>query len=448
MPTPPESEPSTTPEPAPNAAEALRARLRAMATAEQSKREAAPAPAKPDDALGSSGLWDAPKPQVEEPISPFLIPIDEEPLRPHERVQVEPVRPAALPKARVVAMPAPTDEPKEEDERVSLEAHVETVLTLLRTNELDEAIAKQDTPTLDAPSAVVRTRWQLTKELVGVAKSLPPRVVQVIATAIGRDNLEGAKGELTLFRQQNAAAAKEADVVLRTRAKSIQRGVAGALYVEPPVYTPPAQFTPTPSYESPRSSGANLWWIGVVVVLGIIRIAVRTSSHSSYDYSYQPSYSSSYEDYQRTAALMEAMEKNRQEAAAAVPAIVPASPYEEPAEFYRDASQEQLVDEIERSLFVMRENDWLSDQQSEKMTSFWVTSPFYTECTEARSTLKAFEKEKMLKGDDMALAKRHVKAVRTRVDTLCPATKKAAKKKAKPVEKMELTDTPPTVEAN
>ena len=446
MPTPPESEPSAPPEPAPNAAEALRARLRAMATAEQSKREAQAPAAKPD-AMESSGLWDAPKPQVEEPISPFLIPIDE-PLRPHERVQVEPVRPAALPKARVVAMPA--DEPKVEDERVSLEAHVETVLTLLRTNELDEAIAKQDTPTFDAPSPVVRTRWQLTKELVGVAKSLPPRVVQVLATAIGRDNLEGAKGELTLFRQQNAGPAKEADVVLRTRAKGIQRGVAGALYVEPAVYTPPAQFTPTPSYESPRSSGANLWWIAVVVVLGIIRIAVRTSSHSSYDYdyNYSPSYSSSYDDYQRAAALMEAMEKNRQEAVAAEPAIVPAGAYEEPVEFDKNASQEQLSSEIERSLFVMRENDWLSDAQSEKLTSFWVTSPFYTECTEARTTLKAFEKEKMLKGDDVALAKRHIKAIRTRIDTLCPAKKAATKKKAKPAaEKMELTDTPP-VEAN
>jgi hypothetical protein len=359
---------------------------------------------------------------------------------------VQKVRAAELPKARVVAMPA--EEPKPEDDRVTLEAHTEAMLTLLRTDEVDEAIAMQDTPTHDAPSPTIRTRWQLTKELIGVAKSLPPRVTQVIATAIGRDNLEGAKGELTLFRQQQPGPAKDADVVLRTRAKSIQRGVAGALYVEPTVYTPPAQFNPQPNYESPKSSGgaANLWWIGIVVVLGIIRISMRTNSSSyDYDYSYTPSYdySSSYSDYQRTQALLEEMERNRQEAAAAVPAVVPAGEFEEPVDFDRDASQEQLVDEIERSLFVLRENEWLTDDQAEKMTDLWVTSPYYTECTEARTAMKTLEKSKWGKGDK-SLAKRHIKAVRTRVDKLCPATTKKATKKAAPkVESMELTESPP-----
>lgn len=445
MPTPPESEGA--PKPAVTPAEALRARLRAVAEAEQSKREQEPpAPVAAPPSTGSSGLWEAPRPQVEEPISPFLIPINEEPLRPHERVEVAKVKPAAeLPKARVVAMPAEEPKPEPEQDRVSLAAHVETLLTLLRTDEIDEAIAMQDTPTHDAPDATVRTRWHLTKELIGVAKSLPPRVLQVIATAIGRDNLEGAKGELTLFRQQNPGPAKEADIVLRTRAKSIQRGIAGALYVEPPVYQPPPAFTP--NYESPKSSsGANFWWIGIVVVLGIIRIAVRTSSHNSYDYdySYTPSYnySSSYDDYAKTQALLDQIEKERQAAAVAMPAIVPASPYEEPADFDKNASQEQLVDEIERSLFVLRENGWLTDAQSEKMTDFWVTSPYYTLCTDARTAMKGWEKLKM--SDELPLAKRHIKAVRTRLDTLCPATKKkkAAAKKPKPVE-MELSDSPP-----
>ena len=436
MPTPPDSEsPDATPETS-TPADALRARLRSVAQAEQSKRE--------PEATGSSGLWEAPKAVVEEPISPFLIPVNEEPLRPHERVEVQKVRAAELPKARVVAMPA--EEPKPEENRVSLEAHTEAMLTLLRTDEVDEAIAKQDTPTFDAPSQAIRTRWQLTKELIGVAKSLPPRVLQVLATAIGRDNLENAKGELVAFRVQSPVPAREADVVLRTRAKGIQRGVAGALYVEPIVFQPnnPPAFTPT--YDSPRSSGANLWWIGIVVVLGIIRIAVRTSSHSSYDYdySYRPStdYNSSYDNYQRTAELLEEMERNRQPAEAE-PAVVPASPYEEPIDFDRNASEEQMATEIERSLFVLRENEWLTDAQSEAMTSFWVTSPYYTECADARSAMKAFEKEKMLRGEDTALAKRHIKAVRTRLDKMCPASKKAAKKKPKPAE-MELTDTPPT----
>lgn len=426
-----------------NAAEALRARLRAVAQAEQTKRETPPAP-RPEP-TGSSGLWEAPKPQVEEPISQFLIPVEQEQLRPHERVDVPKVRPVELPKARVVAIPA--EEPPPEVHRVPLEQHIETLLTLLRTDEIDEAIAQQDAPTRDSGDGTIRARWHLTKELLGVAKSLPPRVLHVIATAIGRDNLEGAKGELTLFRQQNPGPAREADVVLRTRAKGIQRGVAGALYVEPIVYTPPAQFNVQPNYESPKSSGAaNLWWIGIVVVLAIVRIAARSSSSSSYDYNYNytPSYSSY--DYQQAAALLEEMERTR-EAAVAMPVIESANPYEEPADFDKEASQEQLVDEIERSLYVLRENGWLTDAQSEKMTELWVTSPYYTECTDARTAMRAWEKLKM--SDELPLAKRHVKAVRQRIDTLCPASKKGQKKtraKAKP-EKMELTDTPPTVEA-
>lgn len=426
-----------------NAAEALRARLRAVAQAEQTKREAEPPPAPKPETTGSSGLWEAPKAHVEEPISQFLIPVNEEPLRPHERVEVPKVRPAVaaeLPKARVVSIPA--EEPPAEIHRVPLEQHIETLLTLLRTEEIDEAIAQQDAPTRDSGDGTIRARWHLTKELLGVAKSLPPRVLDVIATAIGRDNLESAKDDLTQFRVENPAAAKDADVVLRTRAKSIQRGVAGALYVEPVVYTPPAQFNPQPNYESPKSSGAaNLWWIGVVVVLAIVRIAARSNSSSSYDYNYSyPSSYSSY-DYQQAQALLEEMERNQREAAAALPTVVAANPYEEPAYFDKDASQEVLVDEIERSLFVLRENGWLTDSQSEKMTDLWVTSPYYTECTDARKAMKAWEKMKM--SDELPLAKSHIKAVRQRIDVLCPASKKAAKKKKPAAEKMELTETPP-----
>jgi hypothetical protein len=442
MPTSPESE--GTPAAPMNAAEALRARLRAVAQAEQSKREPEPppAPAKAAEPTGSSGLWEAPKAQVEEPISQFLIPVNEEPLRPHERVAVAPAVRSPLPPARAVSLPA--EPPPAEVHRVPLDQHIETLLTLLRTEELDEAIAQQDAPTRDSGDSTIRSRWHLTKELLGVAKSLPPRVTQVLATAIGRDNLEGAKPELVAYRETEPKLARDADVVLRTRAKSIQRAVAGALYVEPIVYTPPAQFQPAPNYESPKSgSGLNFVWVGVIIVFAIIRFASRSNSSSSYDYSYTPSYdySSSYDDYQRTAALMEAMEANRQ-AAAAVPAIAPVSPYEEPYELDKEASQETLVDEIERSLLVLRENGWLTDAQSEKMTDFWVTSPYHSECKEARTAMKAWEKLKM--SDELPLAKRHIKAIRDRVDTLCPATKKkATKKKAAPVEKMELSDTPP-----
>ena len=433
MSTPPESQGTPSP------AEALRARLRAVANAEQSKREAAPPAPKPD-AMEAAGLWDAPKPHDEEPISPFLIPVTEAPLRPHERVAVAPAARAPLPEARAVSLPP--EPPPVEIERVPLEQHIETLLTLLRTEEIDEAIAQQDAPTRDSGDATIRTRWHLTKELIDVAASLPLRVVQILATAIGRDNLAGAKDDLVAYREANAKLARDADVVLRTRAKTIQRGIAGALYVEPIVYTPPAQFTAQPSYQSPKSSGANFWWIGIVVALGIVRIAVRTNSHSSYDYSYTPSYnySSSYSDYERTAALMEAMEKSRQDTAA-VP-VTYVSPYEEPPEFDKTASQDQLVDEIERSLFVMRENGWLTDTQAEKMTAFWLTSPYHGECSEARTAMKAWEKLEM--SDELQLAKRHIKAVRTRLDKLCPATKKkAAKKRAAPVE-MELTDAPPS----
>ncbi|MFN0252207.1 MAG: hypothetical protein ACKV2T_35350 [Kofleriaceae bacterium] len=442
MPTSPD--PEGTPAAPMNAAEALRARLRAVAQVEQSKRGAEPvpppAPAKVAEPTGSSGLWEAPKAQVEEPISPFLIPIDE-PLRPHERVAVAPVLRAPLPPARAVSLPA--EPPPVEVHRVSLEQHIETLLTLLRTEEVDEAIAQQDAPTRDSGDSTIRSRWHLTRELLGVAKSLPPRVTQVLATAIGRDNLEGAKPDLVAYRENEPKLARESDVVLRTRAKSIQRGVAGALYVEPIVYTPPAQFQPAPNYESPKSSGANFIWVGAVIVLAIIRFASSNRS-SSYDYSYTPSYnynSSPYsDDYQRTAALMEAMEANRQ--AAVIPAVAPVSPYEEPDVLDKEASQELLVDQIERSLLVLRENGWLTTAQSEKMTDFWVTSPYHSECKDARAAMKAWEKLKM--SDELPLAKRHIKAIRGRVDTLCPATKKkAAKKKAAPVEKMELTDTPP-----
>lgn len=457
MPTLPEPEGTTTPPLSP--AEALRARLRAVAQAEEAKREASPAPTAPAapttpapsasaGATGPEGLWDAPKAAVEEPISPFLIPIDpaaSEPLRPHERVSVEPVRAAALPKARVVSLPAEPAAPVPDD-RPALEAHVESILTLLRTDEVDEALAMLDTPTQDDTRPVIRTRFQLARELASVAKSLPPRVTQVLATAISRDDLEGAKSELVAFRQTNAAAAKDADVVLRTRAKSIQRGVAGALYVEPPVYVPPTTFNARP-YESPKSSGANFWWVGLVVVFGIIRIALRMNTHSSYDYNYNytPSYSSSYDNYARTAELMEAMEKSRR-AAEPLPTVPTASPFEEPAELDKTAGADQLVSEIERSLFVLRENGWLTTAQGDAMTDFWVTSPYYTSCTEARTAMKAWEKLKM--SDDLSLAKRHVKAVRARLDLVCPASKKkaAAKKPAKAAEKveLELTDTPPS----
>jgi hypothetical protein len=198
---------------------------------------------------------------------------------------------------------------------------------------------------------------------------------------------------------------------------------------------------------------ANLWWIGIVVVLGIIRIAARTNSSSSYDYDSYPSYnyssSSSYEDYERAAALAEAYRKQRADEQPVLPEVEPAGAYEEPAAFDRTATQEQLVDEMERSLFVLRENDWLTEDQRAQMIALWVTSPFYEECDEARTAMKALEKEPVLKGESLALAKRHFKALRLRVDKLCPAPKKgAAKKKTKPAaETMELTDAPPVVEA-
>lgn len=442
MPTLPESE--GTPDTAPEPADALRARLRAVAEKEQSKREQ-PAQAAPAEKPGSD-LWDAPKPQVEEPISQFLIPIPQEELRPHERVEVPKLRvPAELPKARVVSLPA--EEPKPEETRVALEAHVERLLTLLRTDEVDEAIAQQDTPTIDAPTPVVRTRWQLTKELIGVAKSLPPRVLQVIATAIGRDNLASAKDELVSFRQSNPGPAKDADVVLRTRAKSIQRGVAGALYVEP-VITQPPQFTPAPNYNSPSSSSANVWWIVGVVVLAVIKIAVRTSSHSSYDYSYTPSYdysSSYYDDYAKTQALLDELERSRAAAAAEntyVPEEPAVSAYEEPAEFDKEDSADTMVSEIERSMLVLRENEWLTDEQSEKMSNLWVQSPYYTACSETRSAMYTLEKQKAKRitdRDQAKLAKSHLKAIRTRVDAMCPPAKRGAAKK-KPAETVEAVE--------
>jgi hypothetical protein len=101
---------------------------------------------------------------------------------------------------------------------------------------------------------------------------------------------------------------------------------------------------------------------------------------------------------------------------------------------------------MERSLFVLRENDWVTDGQRDQMTSLWVTSPFYAECTETRAAMRSLEKEPARKkGEGLALAKRHIKALRLRVDNLCPAPKKAASKKAKakPAETMELTETPP-----
>ncbi len=391
--------------------------------------------------MDAAGLWDAPKPEAEEPISPFLIPIDEEPRRPHERVAVAPVR-TPLPPARAISVPA--EPPPVDVHRVPLDEHIETLLTLLRTDEIDEAIAQRDAPTRDSSDGAIRARWHLTNELIGVAKSLPSRVVQVLATAIGRDNLESARGDLVAYREADPSAARDADVVLRTKAKTIQRVVAGALYVEPVVYTPPVQFNPQPSYESPKSSGANFWWIGIVVILAVIRIALRTNSSHSYDYSYTPSYTPSYNynsSYYNDYAFREAMDKTRADVVTALPLIDHVSPYEEPAQFDKNASPDQLVEEIDRSLFVLRENGWLTSTQSVKMTELWVLTPYDSDCAEVRDALKAWEKLRM--SADLKLAKRHMKAVRQRIDTLCPATKKkAAKKKSTPVE-MELTDTPP-----
>jgi len=225
--------------------------------------------------------------------------------------------------------------------------------------------------------------------------------------------------------------------VLRTRAKDVHRPISGALFVEPP---PPSVHDYQPhTYSSQpegRSSGASALWIVAVIVLAVIRLAGKGCSSSSSDYS-PSSDSPPYSSYNR---LTEEALRHYSASETALELATPRVDEQpvsdgEPPPFRKKATPTEQADEVYHSLLLVMDQTVASESQLGAMRALYSSYPFHHECVDTREEMALIEDQLGRRGDAGAYVDRHIKAMRLRVDRLCP--KKTKKKAAAPKVEVE-----------
>ena len=113
---------------------------------------------------------------------------------------------------------------------------VDQVLQHLVNKELPQA--DRLAQTLTAPTDELGAkRWEMTRELLGAAWSLPLPVTSALARGIDLNNPAVAADELKAFRKENADAAIAAQKTLAEKAPSLAAYVPKALDAPPPLAT-------------------------------------------------------------------------------------------------------------------------------------------------------------------------------------------------------------------
>lgn len=312
---------------------------------------------------------------------------------------------------------------------------VDQVLQHLINKELPQA--DRLAQTLTAPTEeLAAKRWEMTRELLGAAWSLPLPVTAALARGIDLNNPANAADELKAFRKENAEGATNAAKVLAEKAPNLAAYVPKALDAPPPPKpigspfpAPAFDFTPPSHYES---SSGNGWKIGLsvgVIALFLVRCAAISSRNSSRydDYDYDlPSYkyNADYDSEEIRKLLDESRKLQDYDSAYTPPAVakVPAPP-----ELYSE-DPEDLYAQMYVSISAYFYDGVATTKQQDAVEKF-ETSTLDRDCKGMRKNLTALEKLPAGDGEYVEYAAAHTVALRQRVDIVCPA--KGAKKPAK-----------------
>lgn len=315
---------------------------------------------------------------------------------------------------------------------------VDQVLQHLINKELPQA--DRLAQTLSAPTEELQAkRWEMTRELLGAAWSLPLPVTAALARGIDLNNPANAADELKAFRKENVEGATNAAKVLAEKAPNLAAYVPKALDAPPapkpigsPFPAPAYDFTPPAYYET--SSSGNGWKIGLsvgVVAIILVRCAAfssRQSSRYEYDNYDLPSYNTDYDTAELRRLLDETRKTNDYDTYTPPPVAkvpeVPERTSDDPEDLYA-----QMYVSISAYFY-----DGVATTKQQDAVEKFETATLDRDCKAMRKTLAALQKLPAGDGDYADYALQHTKALRQRTDIVCPVkgAKKAVKKPAAP----------------
>lgn len=315
---------------------------------------------------------------------------------------------------------------------------VDQILQHLMNKELPQAdrLAQQLTASGEAPTDELGAkRWEMTRELLGAAWSLPLPITSALARGIDLNNPAVAADDLKAFRKENEEAAIAAQKTLAEKAPSIAVYVPKALDAPPPPKPigspfPAPQFDYTPTYyQTGTGSG---WKVGVpvaVIAVALVRCAAFSARESSrYDYDYDNSYSYNRDLDYDTSKLRELLDKQNYDTPTTY--TPPVAKVPEVPEHTSD-DPEDLYSQLYVSISAYFYEGVATDRQQEVVEKF-ETATLDRDCKGMRKNLALLEKLPEGDGDYAGYATAHTKAMRERVDIVCPSkpAKKVVKKQA------------------
>lgn len=300
---------------------------------------------------------------------------------------------------------------------------VDQVLQHLINKELPQADRLAQTVTAPTDELGAK-RWEMTRELLGAAWSLPLPITSALARGIDLNNPAVAADDLKAFRKENVDAATAAQKTLAEKAPSLAAYVPKALDAPPPPKPigspfPAAQFDYTPPAYYQSSSG-NGWKVGLpigAIAIFLVRCAAfsaRTSSYDHDDYSYN-SYNSDY-DTQRLRELIDKQNYNYDTPTTYTPPVatvpeVPARTSDDPEDLYS-----QLYVSISAYFY-----EGVATAEQQDAVEHLEKAVLARDCKDMRRQILIVEKQPEGDGENASYATAHTKAMRERIDLLCPA---------------------------
>ena len=320
---------------------------------------------------------------------------------------------------------------------------VDQVLQHLMNKELPQAdrLAQQVVASGDVPTDELGAkRWEMTRELLGAAWSLPLPITSALARGIDLNNPAVAADDLKAFRKENVDAATAAQKTLAEKAPSLAAYVPKALDAPPPPKPigspfPAPQYNYEPTYyQTGTGSG---WKVGLpigAIAIFLVKCAAfsaRTSSYDSSDYSYS-NYNSEYD----TQRLRELLDKQNYNYDTPTPYTPPVAKVPEVPERTSD-DPEDLYSELYVSISAYFYEGVATTEQQEVVEKL-ETAVLDRDCKGMRKQIAALEKLPAGDLDNASYASAHTVAMRERINIVCPV--KGAKKivkKAPPPEPAE-----------
>jgi hypothetical protein len=309
---------------------------------------------------------------------------------------------------------------------------VEQVLQHLMNKELPQAdrLAQQLTASGDVPTDELGAkRWEMTRELLGAAWSLPLPITSALARGIDLNNPAVAADDLKAFRKENADAATAAQKTLAEKAPSLAAYVPKALDAPPPPKPigspfPVAQYNyiEEPSYY--RTGTGNGWRVGLpigVIAIFLVKCAAFSARTSSYDHDYSyNNYNTEY-DTQRLRELLDKQNYNYDTPTTYTPPVakvpeVPERTSDDPDELYA-----QLYVSLSAYFY-----DGVATTEQQEVVEKLEAAVLDRDCKGMRKQIAALEKLPAGDLDKASYASAHTVAMRERINLVCPV--KGAKK--------------------